>query len=600
MDLLSYFRVLRRRWVLILVCAVAGGALGAATTLLDSSSPTRTYYKATHTMVVEGAAGGGGAGTGTTGCAFTLPQMAILTTTGDVPVNAAKALGSSIDGHTLAERITTTTNSVTDTLDVTAVDASPKAAVALADGFANELKTDLDKRCADAYAQEQNTLNQQLASLQNQSNGYLTQIRQVPPPPNVDIIQRQYDATQNQYYATFLKLQSLASNGVPTSGLSTLEPAQSVPISSSEYSTRLSLGELGQNHLAVTATTPNAGTVTAGSSSSSFDSPASRGVLGALLGFIVGVGLAFLAERLDRKIRTHLDAETAFGLPVLAEVPQLTPSQEREGGLVAVTAPLSRAAEAYRAIRTSVLFQRASVAAPSHGGHGNGDGVFDLEHSGPLVIMVTSSEPREGKTTTSANLGAVFAEAGSSVLVVNCDFRRPTIHKLFGLDDIPRRVQESGIEGVKVVTNVVPDPGANPAQVVAAQRQVINAARGRFDVIVLDTAPLLTANDAVELVASADLLLLVARSGVTGVDDAQRAMDLLSRLEAPVGGVVLVGSVSASTESYYYYQPGRLQQDAPRNQASGRRAARANGGDPDGPSAVRRVQPMPDDELPQV
>ena len=119
----------------------------------------------------------------------------------------------------------------------------------------------------------------------------------------------------------------------------------------------------------------------------------------------------------------------------------------------------------------------------------------------------------EAMGITVANLAAVFAEAGSSVLVVNCDFRRPAIHRFFGVDDEPRRVLETNVPGVKVVTNVLSDPGSNPAQVVAAQRQVVAAARGRFDVILLDTAPLLTANDAVELVTSADLLLLVGRVG---------------------------------------------------------------------------------------
>src|SRR5215213_2182494 len=104
--------------------------------------------------------------------------------------------------------------------------------------------------------------------------------------------------------------------------------------------------------------------------------------------------------------------------------------------------------------------------------------------------------------------------------MVNCDFRRPRIHQCFGVDDQPRPVQETNVSAVKIVTNVLTDPASNPAQVVAAQRQVVAAARGRFDVILLDTAPLLAANDAVELVSSADMLLLVARMGVTKADAA--------------------------------------------------------------------------------
>ena len=76
--------------------------------------------------------------------------------------------------------------------------------------------------------------------------------------------------------------------------------------------------------------------------------------------------------------------------------------------------------------------------------------------------MVTSASPGEGKTTTSANLAAVFGEAGSSVLVLNCDFRRPSIHEMFGVPDEPRRVQETAVPGVKVVTNVLADAGVEP------------------------------------------------------------------------------------------------------------------------------------------
>ena len=173
--------------------------------------------------------------------------------------------------------------------------------------------------------------------------------------------------------------------------------------------------------------------------------------------------------------------------------------------------------------------------------------------------MVTSAAPGEGKTTTVANLAAVFGETGLSVLAVNCDFRRPTLHKYFGIDDEPRRVFETTIPNVKVVTNVMSDPAANPSQVVAAQRQVVIVARHRFDVILLDTAPLLTANDAVEMVASADLVVLVARSEATTFNNGRRAAETLSRLDAPLGGVVLTAVKGTSNDYYYYYKPGRVE-----------------------------------------
>src|SRR5262249_34028899 len=157
--------------------------------------------------------------------------------------------------------------------------------------------------------------------------------------------------------------------------------------------------------------------------------------------------------------------------------------------------------EAHRAIRSSLLFSRAAMGTPLPGPTTDAQ-LFEPAQGEPFVVMVASGAPGEGKTSTTANLAAVFAEAGASVLAVNCDFRRPALHDFFGVPDEPRRVHETSIPGVKVVTNVLTDPAANPSQVIAAQRQVVAAARGRFDVILLDTAPLLTANDAVEIVGS--------------------------------------------------------------------------------------------------
>ena len=178
---------------------------------------------------------------------------------------------------------------------------------------------------------------------------------------------------------------------------------------------------------------------------------------------------------------------------------------------------------------------------------------FDDEHHDPIVIMVTSAAPKEGKTTSSANLAAVFAEAGADVLVVNCDFRRPMIHQYLGVADQARRVHNSVIPHVKVVTNVVTETDPNPARVVAAQRQLVEAAKQQFDVVLLDTAPLLSANDAVELVGETDLVLMVARADISTSPSARRAMEILGRVDAPVAGVLLVGASEASNEYYGYY-----------------------------------------------
>jgi Mrp family chromosome partitioning ATPase/capsular polysaccharide biosynthesis protein len=493
--------------------------------------------------------------------AFTnLDQIAILTTTGEVPNNVAKKLGTTEPGGQLAERIVTLTNGVTNTLDITAVAPSGPDAVRLADTFSSELMADLTKRDSDRYQKLRDSLNQRITNLQGQVRTFAAQIA---ANPSDGVAQASFSSATTELGQTLSDFGSLTAAGPPATRLSVLESAQSVPIGSAEYGSRLSLGQLGQNHLSANNNTQGSAGVISTSSSSTFKGPVSRGLLGALLGFLAGIGLALLLERLDHRIRTRDEAESAFGIPVLAEVP-IVQDEGKAHEIASFANPMSRSAEAFRAVRSSLLFQRASMldgeqppraSIPVFGA--DGPAFVDPGAHEPFVIMVTSAAPQEGKTTTTANLAAVFAEAGSSVLVINCDFRRPTIHKYFGVEDEPRRVHDTMIPGVKLVTNVLTDPNSNPAQVLAAQRSVVAAAHGRFDVILIDTAPLLSANDAVELVGSADIVLIAARGGATTTDEAAHATDLLTRLEAPLGGVVLAMKHEAKSNYYYYYGPGK-------------------------------------------
>jgi Mrp family chromosome partitioning ATPase len=562
MELLGYFRVLRRRWVLILALTILGGALGAGSTAFDKGpARSRVYYKATNTMVLDTTSQQGFQS------AFSnLDQIAILTTTGDVPGLVAKKVGIAGDGTTLADHITTLTNGNTNTLEITAAEPTAGGAVAVADGFAKQLIASLNQRDSDRYNSQRELLSKRVDTL----TATVEQLTgQLAASPTNKVIAAQLNTAQNELGSTLTDFGTLTATGAPASRLSILESAQPVPINQTEYDSRRNLGALGQNHLAANNGAANAPIVVSGTSISTLNGRGARGVLGALLGFLSGVGIALLAERLNRKIRTHQDAEAAFGVPVLAEVPRATRAQQSKHEIIAATAPLSRVAEAYRAVRSSLLFTRATMASSDASPRGlrgtelDPGQLFEPDQNEPFVVMITSAAPGEGKTTTTANLAAVFAEAGSSVLVVNCDFRRPSIHLYFGIPDEARRVHETSIPGVKVVTNVLSDPGANPSQVVAAQRQVVNAARGRFDVILLDTAPLLTANDAAEMVGSADLVLLVARAEETSFDAATRSAELLARLEAPLGGVVVADVKTVSNDYYYYYQRGRV--DTPKN-----------------------------------
>jgi Mrp family chromosome partitioning ATPase len=167
--------------------------------------------------------------------------------------------------------------------------------------------------------------------------------------------------------------------------------------------------------------------------------------------------------------------------------------------------------------------------------------------------MVVSGSAGEGKTTTTANLAAAFAEAGSSVLAVNGDFRRPALHRLFGVRDAPGAILETGIPGVHVVTSVAVSPSVTPAQVVEAQRRVVQATREHYDVVLLDTAPLLSTNDAIDIAPVADLVVVVAHYGMTKTHHARRTAELLARTRAPVVGAVLVATPGNDDAGYAYY-----------------------------------------------
>jgi capsular polysaccharide biosynthesis protein len=356
MDLLAYFRLLRRRWLMIVLLTLVGGALGAASTQLNKGEAAKepTYYKATSTLLLDPSSSSSYDQTFTN-----VDQVAVLATTGDVPNAVAKSLGASETGRQLAEQIVTLTNSTASTIELTAADPDSRRATELADAFASELIKNLDAKVLSRYNKARDDLNKQLASLKSQADGFLAQLKAVPPPPDSDTIRKQYDATQNEYYSVYGQLQSLVTTGAPQSRLTNLESADSVPISKTEYDSRLSLGASGQNHLGV-GTSPNGAaaiTVSSGSGAS-LEDPVSRSLLGAFLGLLAGIGLALVLDRLDHKIRTRNEAETAYGLPVLAEVPKFTRAQQRDREVVSVSAPLSRAAEAYRAIRTSLLFQQ--------------------------------------------------------------------------------------------------------------------------------------------------------------------------------------------------------------------------------------------------
>jgi Mrp family chromosome partitioning ATPase len=538
MEPIQYLRTIRRRWVLVLVCVLVFGALGVvAGTGQKKSTGGATFYRATCVLYYDETA------VSDKGGAFTaLAQMGLLATTGDVPAQIAQARHT--DAPSLVVRVLSVTDPSQATIRLTTVGKSPEETNALADQWCTSLAKYVNLKNTKSFTDARDQMAKTLTGLTNQINTL-----QAAKPDANSIQGQQLQSLINQYRLDDEQFQGLGQPPGPI--LTVLQHPTPIPVSSVAYTTFLHNGQIQNNNVTINQNTKNPEVALDTSTASKTkipQGPVPRGLLGAFIGLMIGLVLAFVIERLDTRLQTKEDTELAFDLPVLAEVPPLTRAQRADTEVISYTHPMSRTAEAYRGLRSSIVFLRQTMAPTPTGAGQPGAAPRNSQ-----VILVTSAGPSEGKTTTVANLAAVFAEAEYSVLVINCDFRRPRLHRYLGGSEEARKVVQSDVPGVRMVNNVLSASHPNPAEVTGAQRRVIEAARGIFDVILLDTAPLLSTNDASELIGVADLVVLVARAGKTTGPHAQRATEVLHRLEATVAGVAMLGARYIPSAQYYYY-----------------------------------------------
>jgi len=216
--------------------------------------------------------------------------------------------------------------------------------------------------------------------------------------------------------------------------------------------------------------------------------------------------------------------------------------------LISYENPKSPIAEAYRTLRTNIHF--AGVQKEIH------------------TLMVTSSGPGEGKSTTIANLGIVTAQAGKRVLLIDADLRKPTVHRTFGLSnragltniligeakpaDLVHEVMQPGLE---IMTSGPIPP--NPAELLSSQRMhdLLEQLKDVYDMVLVDAPPILAVTDSQLLSTYADGVLLVLGSGKVLRDHAKKAKALLDHVGANVIGTVL-NNKKVDSESYYYYYYG--------------------------------------------
>jgi len=265
--------------------------------------------------------------------------------------------------------------------------------------------------------------------------------------------------------------------------------------------------------------------------------PVRNAALGVLLGLLLGVGLVFLLDQLDDDLKGKDDVEAASdGLPVLGLIPQVDHWKDRALSTVGnATSDERIAAEAYRALRTSVLFAGLDRQLRS--------------------IQVTSSLQGEGKSTTTANLALSLAQAGSRVIVMCCDLRRPRLHEFFGLSNekgftsavlgqvpLQRVIQEvPGVPNLKLVASG-PVP-TNPSELLSSERaaNIINALQTSCDVLLIDCPPVLPVTDAVAMSQRVQGTIVVVSAGETTRRELRRTVEILRRVNAPILGTVVNG-----------------------------------------------------------
>ena len=265
-------------------------------------------------------------------------------------------------------------------------------------------------------------------------------------------------------------------------------------------------------------------------------------VLAVAVGMMLAAGGLVAREALDDTIKSPRDIQRLFNLPVLGVISRYTIP---DAYLITDYQPRSPVSEAYRMLRTNIQF--ANIEQPVQS------------------LLVTSAEPLEGKTTIAANLAVVNAQNGRDVTLIDCDLRRPTIHRRFrlpnqkgfstlfistldALDDIR---QATSIPHLSILTTGPLPP--NPAELIASRRmgEILKRIQARGDMIIIDTPPTLAVTDASILAPVMDGVVLVMTPGVTKRMAARQMVEQLSRVGGKILGVVF-NNFNENRASYNY------------------------------------------------
>jgi capsular exopolysaccharide synthesis family protein len=502
-DPRAWFAILRRRWPIIVGCAVVVTAL-----LVGLSASEEKQYEAKATLLLGDLARQ--SASNAIASQRGLNNELVVANSGEVRAAARKLYEGPLDVGTVSVEAT---DSAADAVVVRARDRNPDDVAKLVNVYAQAFidyrqsqKISVLTSAANELSTRIADLDAQIAQLNAQVDDLDAKISFAPEPERSVFSAQRPDLVE-----------SVA--------------RQTAPLLSQASFYRT---QLGQNQTDQALLTDNVTVVDHATPPTSAVSPnpVRNGIGGLALGLLLGAAIAALLERLDDRVRDHATLERAVrGTPVLSAIPPAG----RGSGLVTIKDPTSAAAEAFRQLRTAIRF--ASIESPAS------------------VIAVASATEGEGVSEVVANLGVVVAQSGLRVAVVSGDLRKPSLHTLFGLDQSPGLTSVlledtplaealrsvPGVPGLDLLASGALPP--NPSELLDSMRvgAVFKSLADAYDLVLLDTPPLLDVTDALIVGRCADAVAVVARVGRVDRSKVVRALDRLTQANLPVMGIVANG-----------------------------------------------------------
>lgn len=532
MEPVDFGSALLRRWWLVLALGLVGLLAGLA---FPASHSGHSSPRSWSTTAIVGASPPGAPGIpGALAGGVTTNQMSFYAHTDKVVLAAAKQVGRTGSVTELEDEITITAANpkanadaaagtlAAGTLKLSGVGSTPGRSAAFTNAFADQLGIYMTSLVAQRDQGELDAAKLKVADLQGEIY-YLKG--------------RASASLENELNQAVIQETAL-SNASSSTGYTVLQPAQA---SSAVSSGGGGLTSLGSSRLI-------------------------RGLAGLLIGLIVGAGIAFVLELLDKRIRSRSRAEETFGYPVIAEIP--IPSKENGAGVVSVFSGASTpTAEAYRMLRLAVLFgavephsryedvgngQRGrakngqDVASGTQKSTGEASATDSTRTAARQVIMVASAGTEATRPLVVTNLAATFADSGQRVLVMSTHDLHASNRMSPPGEDPTASIAPEVLEATlrpSALANVSSVPliqfVANSGLLALRGPAVLEAARHLAEVILVEAPPVLGFHDAEALAPSVDVVLVVGECLATTFDQAKRSGELLRRIGAPVIGVAL-------------------------------------------------------------